>query len=157
MTVITSTYWDLFRIYDQSAAYQDKMRQTGRQLAKFVPYSTIYPDIIRKAESFQRSAKNPGIVKEFLQASGRKKSGCFIATAAFGSADAYEVNVLRLYRDQVLLSTQLGRLLIKIYYRISPPLAEIIAKHRVLQLLSQAPLRVIARLANLSLKRDSDS
>lgn len=55
-----------------------------------------------------------------------KKSNCFIATAAFGNHDKPEVIALRNYRDNVLLTTTRGRFIIKSYYLISPPIANLI-------------------------------
>jgi hypothetical protein len=55
------------------------------------------------------------------------KSGCFVATACYGSYDAPEVVVLRHYRDNTLLQTDLGRLFVKFYYRVSPYIAAKIA------------------------------
>lgn len=51
---------------------------------------------------------------------------CFIATAACG-AQAPEVELLRRYRDRILLADPLGRAFVALYERVSPPLAAWIA------------------------------
>jgi tetratricopeptide (TPR) repeat protein len=58
-----------------------------------------------------------------------KKGGCFIATAAYGSAFEPDVVFLRSFRDDCLLPTRMGCRLVGIYETISPPLAAIISKH----------------------------
>ena len=52
-------------------------------------------------------------------------SGCFIATATCG-LDSEEVIILRHFRDAILVNSVLGRLFVKIYYRISPSIASFI-------------------------------
>lgn len=53
----------------------------------------------------------------------RSTEGCYIATAVYGGYDKPEVLILRQYRDNVLKRTLAGKLFIKIYYTLSPPLA----------------------------------
>jgi len=64
---------------------------------------------------------------------GGKKDGCFIATAAYGSRLHPHLNILRDFRDRYLMPNKPGRLLVNFYYKYSPYVAELIAKHKVLR------------------------
>ena len=55
--------------------------------------------------------------------------GCFIATAAFGSPMAHGVKVLRQFRDAILVGSELGRIIVTFYQKVSPPIADYIAGH----------------------------
>ncbi len=57
-----------------------------------------------------------------------KSRACFIATAAYGTDDAPEVEQLRRLRDERLLKSTLGTLLVRLYYRVSPPIARLVAR-----------------------------
>ncbi len=58
---------------------------------------------------------------------------CFIATAAYGTETASELGVLRDFRDQVLLKNDLGSRFVEAYYKLSPPIADFIAKNDFLR------------------------
>jgi len=51
-------------------------------------------------------------------------SGCYIATAVYGSYNAPEVRTLRRFRDEELQRTILGRAFIRTYCLLSPPVAK---------------------------------
>ncbi len=58
---------------------------------------------------------------------GSGGSGCFIATAAYGSALDPRLDRLRDFRDRFLMTNQPGRAMVRFYYKNSPPLADFIA------------------------------
>jgi|GEM_PF-5344695 len=60
-------------------------------------------------------------------------AGCFIATAAYGTDTAGQLDVLRAFRDQVLLESTLGSQLVALYYDVSPPIADFIAENDLLR------------------------
>ncbi len=58
---------------------------------------------------------------------------CFIATAAYGTDTAKEIDILREFRNTVLLPNSLGSKLVSFYYRTSPPIANLISQHEALR------------------------
>jgi len=80
--------------------------------------------------------------------------GCFIATAAYGTATAQEINILRKFRDEILLPSSLGGEFVSLYYKYSPPIANYISEHEVLRTIVRvgfvdpivAILKLLARL-----------
>jgi hypothetical protein len=58
---------------------------------------------------------------------------CFVATATYGTDTAEEINILREFRDVVLLPSGVGAELVSLYYEISPPIAEVIRQHDFLR------------------------
>lgn len=63
--------------------------------------------------------------------------GCSIATAAYGTPMAEEVNTLSKFRDEYLLASRAGQALVKFYYRHSPKVADFIQ--------NREPLKAIVR------------
>jgi lysophospholipase L1-like esterase len=61
--------------------------------------------------------------------------GCFIATAAFGSPLEPHVQLLKRFRDRVLLTSSSGKAFVNWYYENSPPLAHVIAERGYLKTL----------------------
>jgi len=53
--------------------------------------------------------------------------GCFIATAAYGTPTAEQIDVLREFRDSVLLESTAGSQFVALYYQLSPPVADFIS------------------------------
>jgi hypothetical protein len=154
LTVIASVYWDLVRIYDTNPRYGDRMQTSAAKLSAFLPFSPIYPDIIKKAEQFSRSCKNPKVLTAFLKNTKAKRGPCFIATAAFAEEPfAPELHILREFRDQRLRPYYLGRQFVWIYYRTSPPVAAWI---RGSQLKTRAARWLVTKIAS-GLKKSLNS
>lgn len=146
ITVIATTFWDLLRIYDTMPQYRNRMQLAAQKLAEFLPYSPIYPDVIKRAQAFSSTAKNPEVVKDFLRRSKVGGGRCFIATAAFESEFHPVVIELRLFRDTTLTRSYLGRALISVYYSVSPHMARLLDKNPQLRPAAKAAIAQIHRL-----------
>jgi len=62
---------------------------------------------------------------------------CYIATAANGSNMKPSVLLLRRFRDQVLLKSDIGTNVVGLYYKFSPPLAKIISTNPIYRFLTR--------------------
>ncbi|RZN14345.1 MAG: hypothetical protein EF812_05695 [Methanosarcinales archaeon] len=60
-------------------------------------------------------------------------SPCFIATAAYGTPMHEDIDVLRDFRDEYLMTNAVGRVFVKVYYTTSPPIADVISENEVLR------------------------
>jgi hypothetical protein len=64
----------------------------------------------------------------------KEKEGiCFIATTAYGTDTAKEIDILREFRDTILLPNRLGAEFVSLYYKISPPVADFVSQHEILR------------------------
>jgi hypothetical protein len=77
--------------------------------------------------------------------------GCFIATAAYGTAMAEEIQILRQFRDKYLLTNPLGQGLVNVYYENSPPIADFITEHPSLKPAVRTGLMVIVAMCSMVL------
>lgn len=78
--------------------------------------------------------------------------GCFVATAAYGTAQAKQIQVLRDFRDIYLARTEIGRSFIRFYYRHSPAWAAWIADHEFARSIVRGFLAPILLFAQMSLR-----
>lgn len=76
---------------------------------------------------------------------------CFIATAAYGTPMADEIQILREFRDEYLLTNSLGQGLVDIYYSISPPIANFITDHPSLKPIMRAGLMPVVAMCRVVL------
>jgi len=75
-----------------------------------------------------------------VRADFSRVSRCFIATAAYGTPMAREIQVLRDFRNEYLITNPVGRSFVDFYYRTSPPIAEFIKTHPELKPIVRAVL-----------------
>jgi hypothetical protein len=77
-------------------------------------------------------------------------SPCFIATAAYGTPLHEDIDILRDFRDEYLMSNPLGRTFVKVYYTTSPPIADVIRANDGLRMMIREglvkPLVYISRV-----------
>ena len=76
--------------------------------------------------------------------------GCFILTAAYGTPVAEEIQILREFRDEYLLPSQVGEALVAFYYKVSPLLAEFITEHPSLKPIVRAGLLPAVALSTVA-------
>lgn len=92
-------------------------------------------------------------------APANKQSGCYIATAVYGSYDCEEVWVLRRWRDSVLAHSTAGRAFIRLYYATSPRIVDSIGQRAWFRATTKLPLDrfvVALRRAGFSSRPYSD-
>jgi hypothetical protein len=77
-------------------------------------------------------------------------SWCFIATAAYGTPIVEEIEILRGFRDEYLLTSPLGQAFVDFYYRVSPPMAEFINEHPSLKPIVRAGLVPVVTMSTVA-------
>lgn len=96
-------------------------------------------------EAKEREARRQWEAKRRQEA--EQKSGCYIATAVYGSYDCPEVWTLRRFRDNTLDRTWYGRAFIRAYHAVSPTLVRWFGKDSWFQALFRPMLdRLVDRL-----------
>ena len=94
----------------------------------FIPYGgpgvpTPEPDSLRIIEG-RRPSPPKNLKSEVTPSNANSSSGCYIATAVYGSYNCQQLWTLRRYRDHTLAKTWYGRLFIHTYYAISPSIVK---------------------------------
>jgi len=112
----------------------------------FYSSRTAYDAVIELAMIPERGASNPEVWFDDIML--EEQVECFIATAAYGTPLAEEIEVLRQFRDEYLLTNPAGRQLASLYYTYSPSLADYIGKHEGLRAVTRMALEPITWLCS---------
>ena len=76
--------------------------------------------LYRQHTSYDLKASKAAIDRLSVEMGIPPATGCYIATACYGSAEHPDVAALRFYRDKHMLPMPLGRLFVSAYYATSP-------------------------------------
>lgn len=90
--------------------------------------------------SYSGSSYSKSLTTSSSSKSSSSSGGCFIATAVYGSAYANEVIILKEFRDKRLLNYRFGKIFVRFYYFISPPIANQISKSSSLRTFTKSTL-----------------
>ncbi|MCR2763833.1 ankyrin repeat domain-containing protein [Microbacterium sp. zg.B48] len=100
-----------------------------------------YPEILGDWREYQQLVRDTMAKLKKID-----RGGCYIATAVYGSYDATPVLTLRRFRDRVLARSPIGRIAIRTYYAISPPLARHFVGASALNRCARTALDALVRL-----------
>lgn len=117
-------------------------------LAATVDKSRFSSNEFLKLEDSKTSYLHSGTPSEVVGLLDGKK--CFVATAAYGSVMAPQVEWIRQFRNHFLLPHGWGRSFVRWYYDHSPPVAEYIAQHEPLRWAARGALWPVVVLSSLT-------
>ena len=150
-TGISGTYSQIASVGQSVTSYSN----TGRAASTTYYYRVnAYNTNGNSAYSNETNATTSAAPPAVSGGGGGGDGGCFIATAVYGSYLAPEVEVLKQFRDNHLMTNPAGRKLVELYYRHSPPLADLIRENEVLKALARivlTPAIMLAASPNASL------
>ena len=101
-------------IKESTISLDDDVKNLLQKCKEEPSHAKKYAQLILEIDSTNAEAK------KYLSDSSEKSSGCYVATAVYGSYDCPQVWTLRRYRDNILAKTWYGRAFIDTYYAISP-------------------------------------
>ena len=116
-------------------------------------YSAMVSELKEQVDRLQAGLE-PLEKAKTMETDNPQNSGCYIATAVYGSYDCPEVRVLRRWRDSALMTTATGRAVVRLYYAVSPRIVRLLDGHPWFSRLARTPLEPL--VAHLRHRRISD-
>jgi len=148
---VPEEFWDLLEDDQHSFSYSTLI---GVKKLTNNERNQILTDYLKNNKEFSKPRTNDTGFK--LGDNGgqkEKKSGCFIATTVYGSENSWQVVELKKFRDTHLSKFYLGRVLIYLYYLISPIIASTLEKSgnskKIFRMLLDKLLKEIVRINKL--------
>ncbi|AGH94764.1 CFI-box-CTERM domain-containing protein [Pseudobdellovibrio exovorus] len=125
-------------------------------LANYQKYCLVY-GMKNKAQNIYKFVNDPaaasaGCITPSVVVGILDDKRCFISTAAFGSSDMSEVETFRKFRDQFLVTNNLGKAFVGFYYDMSPPIANMISGSEPLKALTRGLLYPFLLFATMALQ-----
>lgn len=132
---ITGTYYQIATVDKDTTSYIDSgLGTSSNYYYKVVAYS--YAGYSYSNEAYATTGDD---------------SGCFIATAVYGSPMETHVKTLRDFRDRFLTTNSPGKSFLHLYYRYSPPIAHYIEYHNILRFIIRWTLLPVVWISELFL------
>lgn len=125
LLLISGIYWDLAKVYDHTKS-PEKVQLFRHYLNKHVlftrgyPYQALASETLRKYLSARR-CKHTADFKAAYKAVAI--SQCFVVTSLVDLIEDDTLDLLRQYRDEILIQSNAGRGFIRIYYALGPTAA----------------------------------
>ncbi len=147
MLLVSQVFWELTKIYDMTSRLQTEFQTCLNCYVRFTinqPFQILNAEtlrkFLRKTKSSRKVAYEAAYSKIFTQS---KK--CYIATHCFES-EAIETNALRSFKTSLLLNKE-GSEFVRIYYKYSPKLIQILESNLFLdKILSQLLIRPVLQV-----------
>ena len=135
---------DVFRFSNDDVLYNSQI--VASDLCQIVGVRARHRGLIANSEYSTTTAQTPTTATTL-----QTKSECFIATAVYGTPLAQEIKILRRFRDSRMEPNVILKQVVISYYKISPPVARVIALSENVKAFFRLCLKPIIRF----LKRDS--
>lgn len=117
--LLSGIYWDLVKLYDKTKT-AERNRDFAHYLQQFIRFSKDMPHQYVSSETLRRyiASKKAFHTVELKNAYRIiNTSKCFVASALVEESHPDTVEILRDFRDRVLINRRVGRTLVAIYYR----------------------------------------
>ena len=129
LLLLSGVFWDLAKLHDR--AKQKDLDKLNYYLERFVMFSKGMPYQHISAELVRKFLLNglPKNRKEFKETHIKLGGGkCFIATSVEDYCEPATLDILRAFRDTYFMKRHWGRVLVRVYYRVGPPLALLVLR-----------------------------